>query len=148
LVSRSSDIAFEFDLDLVKSQSMDNPVYYVQYQHARTCSILRYADEQSIDRSNDGVSLESLTHESELLLIRKLSEFGEAIMEASTWRAPHRIAHYCQALASLFSAFYRDCRVITEDAALTKARLALTDATRQVLVNSLGLLGVSAPDRM
>ncbi|MCA1840302.1 MAG: arginine--tRNA ligase [Actinomycetota bacterium] len=150
LVSRSSDIAFEFDLEQVKARSMENPVYYVQYQHARTCSILRYATEQAIAQVAPEAteSLVRLTHESETFLMRKLSEFPEVVLEAAKLRAPHRVVHYCQALASLFSAFYRDCRVMSDDDELTQARLALTDATRQVLADSLDLIGVSAPEQM
>ncbi|MEX0790323.1 MAG: arginine--tRNA ligase, partial [Actinomycetota bacterium] len=119
LVSRSIDATIDFDLDLVKSESQENPVYYVQYQHARTCSILRNAgDRGSIEEADFSL----LTHEAEALLIRKLSEFPDLIEESARLRAPHRLTHYAQALASQFSAFYRDCRVISEDAELSRAR--------------------------
>ncbi|HYN98494.1 MAG TPA: arginine--tRNA ligase, partial [Actinomycetota bacterium] len=149
LVSRSISATIDFDLDLVKSESQENPVYYVQYQHARTCSILRNAVEKGFDRGpveSAGFSL--LTHEGEALLIRKLSEFPDLIEESARLRAPHRLTHYAQALAAQFSAFYRDCRVLSDDAELSRARLWLVDATRQVLANTVSLLGVSAPESM
>jgi arginyl-tRNA synthetase len=89
-----------------------------------------------------------LTHEAEALLIRKLSEFPDLIEESARLRAPHRLTHYAQALAAQFSAFYRDCRVLSDDAELSRARLWLVDATRQVLANSVQLVGVSAPESM
>jgi arginyl-tRNA synthetase len=145
LVSRSIDATIDFDLDLVKSESQENPVYYVQYQHARTCSILRNAgDRGSIEEADFSL----LTHEAEALLIRKLSEFPDLIEESARLRAPHRLTHYAQALAAQFSAFYRDCRVLGDDAELSRARLWLVDATRQVLANTVQLLGVSAPESM
>ena len=145
LVSRSIDATIDFDLDLVKSESQENPVYYVQYQHARTCSILRNAGDRG---SIEDADFSLLTHEAEALLIRKLSEFPDLIEEAARLRAPHRLTHYAQALASQFSAFYRDCRVLSDDAELSRARLWLVDATRQVLANTVTLLGVSAPGSM
>jgi arginyl-tRNA synthetase len=145
LVSRSIDATIDFDLDLVKSESQENPVYYVQYQHARTCSILRNGgDRGSIEEAD----LSLLTHEAEALLIRKLSEFPDLIEESARLRAPHRLTHYAQALAAQFSAFYRDCRVLSDDAELSRARLWLVDATRQVLANTVQLVGVSAPESM
>jgi arginyl-tRNA synthetase len=149
LVSRSIDATIDFDLDLVKSESQENPVYYVQYQHARTCSILRNASAKGTDKGPiEEADFTLLTHEGEALLIRKLSEFPDLIEESARLRAPHRLTHYAQALASQFSAFYRDCRVISEDAELSKARLWLVDATRQVLANTVQLLGVNAPESM
>jgi arginyl-tRNA synthetase len=149
LVSRSIDATIDFDLDLVKSESQENPVYYVQYQHARTCSILRNAAAKGTDKGPiEEADFTLLTHEGEALLIRKLSEFPDLIEESARLRAPHRLTHYAQALAAQFSAFYRDCRVISEDAELSKARLWLVDATRQVLANTVQLLGVNAPESM
>jgi arginyl-tRNA synthetase len=149
MVSRSIDSTIDFDLDLVKSESQENPVYYVQYQHARTCSILRNAGEQAVELGSvDDADLTLLTHESEAQLIRKLSEFPELVEESARLRAPHRLTHYAQALASLFSAFYRDCRVLSDDADLSRARLWLVDGTRQVLANCVDLLGVTAPESM
>ncbi|HEX2178323.1 MAG TPA: arginine--tRNA ligase [Actinomycetota bacterium] len=149
LVSRSIDSTIDFDLDLVKSESQENPVYYVQYQHARTCSILRNARDQGIELGPvDDADLTLLTHEAEAQLIRKLSEFPDMVAESARLRAPHRLTHYAQALASLFSAFYRDCRVLSDDAQLSRARLWLVDGTRQVLANTVELIGVSAPESM
>jgi arginyl-tRNA synthetase len=149
LVSRSIDSTIDFDLDLVKSESQENPVYYVQYQHARTCSILRNARQQEVDLGSiDDAKLGLLTHEAESQLIRKLSEFPELVVESARLRAPHRLTHYAQALASLFSAFYRDCRVLSDNPELSRARLWLVDATRQVLANTVHLLGVAAPESM
>lgn len=145
LVSRSIDATIDFDLDLVKSESQENPVYYVQYQHARTCSILRNAGDR---KSIEDADFSLLTHEAEALLIRKLSEFPDLVEESARLRAPHRLTHYAQALAAQFSAFYRDCRVLGDDAELSRARLWLVDATRQVLANAVQLLGVSAPESM
>ncbi|HEX2052284.1 MAG TPA: arginine--tRNA ligase [Actinomycetota bacterium] len=149
LVSRSIDSTIDFDLELVKSQSQENPVYYVQYQHARTCSILRNAADQGVVRgavedSNFGL----LSHEQESALIRKLAEYPDLVEESARLRAPHRLVHYSQSLAAVFSAFYRDCRVLSDDADLSRARLWLVDGTRQVLANTLDLLGVSAPETM
>lgn len=149
LVSRSIDSTIDFDLELVKSESQENPVYYVQYAHARTCSILRTAAERGVGlRTVQDADFSLLTHDSETQLIRKLSEFPDLVEDSARLRAPHRLTHYAQTLASMFSAFYRDCHVLGEDEALTQARLWLVDATRQVLANTVELLGVSAPESM
>ncbi|MDQ4149036.1 MAG: arginine--tRNA ligase [Actinomycetota bacterium] len=149
LVSRTVDATIDFDLALVKSESQENPVYYVQYQHARACSILRNAEGAGVElRPVEKTDLGRLTHDSEVALIRGLSEYPELVEEAARLRAPHRLSHYVQSLAALFSAFYRDCRVLSEDDELTQARLRLVDSTRQVIANALDLLGVSAPESM
>ena len=149
LVSRSIDATIDFDLDLVKSESQDNPVYYVQYQHARTCSILRNARQQGVvQAAAEDADFSLLTHEAESTLIRKLAEFPDLVEDSARLRAPHRLTHYAQALASLFSGFYRDCRVLSDDAELSRARLWLVEGTRQVLANALDLLGVDAPESM
>ncbi|HVL50777.1 MAG TPA: DALR anticodon-binding domain-containing protein, partial [Actinomycetota bacterium] len=149
LVSRSIDATIDFDLDLVKSESQENPVYYVQYQHARTCSIMRNAREHGVDpAAAEDADFSLLTHDAESTLIRKLAEFPDLIEDSARLRAPHRLTHYAQALASLFSAFYRDCRVLSDDAELSRARLWLVEGTRQVLANALDLLGVDAPESM
>lgn len=148
-VSRSPDSSFDFDFDLVKSQSQENPVYYVQYAHTRPAALLRYARERGIDlRPVEDLALQRLEHESEIELIRKLAEFPELIELAARLRAPYRLAHYARAVAEAFHYFYRHCRVITDDSELTQARLWLSEAARQVLANSLAILGVSAPERM
>jgi arginyl-tRNA synthetase len=148
-VSRSPDSSFDFDFDLVKSQSQENPVYYVQYAHTRPAALLRYARERGIDLVPvEEAPLQELAHESELDLIRKLGEFPEVVELAARLRAPYRLTHYARAVAEAFHYFYRHCRVIGEDPGLTQARLWLSEAARQVLANSLAILGVSAPERM
>ncbi|MBI4728954.1 MAG: arginine--tRNA ligase [Acidobacteria bacterium] len=143
------DSTMDFDLDLVVRQSQENPVYYVQYAHARICSILRYAEEQGVAlRPVSEVALEELQHESELDLLRKIAELPEVVEVAARQRAPHRLTRYAEDLAALFHAFYRDCRVVSEDESLTQARLHLCRAARISLRNVLVLLGVSAPERM
>ena len=146
-LTRSMDVPLDFDIELAKEQAPENPVYYVQYAHARICSILRKAHEEGhvLDVS---APLDALEHASEDALMRKLASYEEVVPEAAEMRAPQRITRYVEELASDFSAFYRDCRVITEDDALTKARLSLCVATKRVIANGLGLLGVSAPERM
>ena len=145
----SMDQSVNFDLDAVVAQSQENPVYYVQYAHARISSILKHAQEQGIAIARiDSVALEELQHESELDLLRKLGELPEATEVAARRREPHRMTRYAEELASLFHSFYRDCRVVTDDEALTQARLHLVGATQIVLRNTLGLIGVSAPESM
>jgi arginyl-tRNA synthetase len=146
---RSFNSVIDFDLDLVKAESQENPVYYVQYAYARICSILRYGEEHQVTLwPIEEVRLTELIHESEHELIRKLAEYPETIMVAANLRAPYRLTAYAQNVAALFHAFYRDCRVITHDMPLTQARLWLAEATRQVLANTLGVLGVNALERM
>ena len=147
-LTRSIDAPLEFDIDLVKEQAPENPVYYVQYAHARICSILRKAADEGHQSEPATVSLELLVHPSEDELMRKLASYEEVVPEAAERRAPQRITHYVEELASAFSAFYRDCKVMTDDADLTGARLALCVSTRAVIANALALLGVSAPERM
>jgi len=145
----SMDQTLNFDLEAVVQQSQENPVYYVQYAHARISSILKHATEQGITIAPvDTVALEELQHESELDLLRKLGEIPEAVEVAARRREPHRMTRFAEDLASLFHAFYRDCRVVSEDQALTQARLHLVGATQIGLRNVLGLLGVSAPESM
>jgi arginyl-tRNA synthetase len=146
---RSLDGALDFDLDLVKAKSQENPVYYVQYAYARICSILRTGAERGIALGPiEEAPLAELVHESEQALARMLSEYPETVQVAARLRAPHRLTTYTRELAALFHAFYRDCRVISDDPLLTQARLWLAEATRQVLANALAVLGVGAPERM
>ncbi|MBP6965169.1 MAG: arginine--tRNA ligase [Armatimonadetes bacterium] len=147
---RSHDSGLDFDLELAKSQSNDNPVYYVQYAHARICSILRKALEEEgirISRASE-TDLSVLRHESEIELMKKLGEFPDLVQMAAEAREPHRLTRYAQDLAAVFHGFYTDCRVISEDAALTAARLVLVDSARTVLANNLRLLGIGAPEKM
>jgi arginyl-tRNA synthetase len=145
--SRAYTTGIDFDLELAKRQSNENPVYYVQYAHARASSILRHGSEMGAapDASRTG---ELLTHPSEQALVRHLLDFPDAVGMAAERRETHEVPRYSYELASAFSAFYRDCKVLSEDAELSAARLALVDATRSVLSNALGLLGISAPDSM
>ncbi|MGH2768876.1 MAG: arginine--tRNA ligase [Actinomycetota bacterium] len=147
-LTRSADSPMVFDFDLVKAQSQENPVYYVQYAHARICSILRHGREQGVVLGAVAAALAELLHESEYALMRKLAEYPENIQVAAKLRAPYRLTVYAQELAALFHAFYRDCRVVSDDRPLTQARLWLSEATRQVLANVLSLMGVTAPEVM
>jgi arginyl-tRNA synthetase len=144
LVARSADAMMDFDLDLAKQQSNDNPVYYVQYAHARVASILRGAE--SIEPGQADLTL--LQHESELALLRKMSQLPEVIELAASTLAPHHLPYYAQEVAGAFHAFYRDCRVLSDDLPLTHARLALVRACQIVLANTLKLVGVSTPEKM
>jgi arginyl-tRNA synthetase len=149
LLSRSVDTSLDFDIELVKRQSLDNPVYYVQYAHARIASVLRYAEEQGASKLPfEEVDTEKLVHETELELLRVLSDLPEQIKVAAELRAPYRLTRYAEEIAAEFHRFYTECRVVTDDAALTQARLHLSESTRQVLANVLGILGVSAPESM
>ncbi len=148
LLTCTVDSTMDFDLDLAVEQSDKNPVFYVQYAHARIASILRHAVDLGWDTEAAGdVSL--LTHESELALIRKMLELPEIVALAATQLAPHHLTFYAQELAAVFSAFYRDCHVVApEEPERTQARLMLTRAARLTLARTLNLLGVSAPERM
>lgn len=150
LVRSSVDSTLDIDLDLWQSQSNDNPVYYVQYAHARLCSIARNAEDRGVSMTNPDLSL--LVHEREGELIRTLGEFPAVVKAAATLREPHRIARYAEELAGTFHRFYDNCQILPktgqEDAPIFSARFALATATKQVLANALGLLGVAAPQRM
>jgi arginyl-tRNA synthetase len=145
-LSRSADSQMDFDMELAKKQSADNPVYYVQYAHARTCSILRLAKEQGIKFGKGDVSL--LTSEPEIALIRKMLELPEVIEQTAKTLEPHHLPHYSMDLATVFHNFYEQCRVVTDDKELTKARLQLVDATRIVLARVLHLMEMTAPEKM
>ncbi|MCL5283299.1 MAG: arginine--tRNA ligase [Armatimonadetes bacterium] len=145
----SADATATFDLDLVKQQTNENPVYYVQYAHARIASILKKAaDNELVLKAAAKVKRSLLTHPRELDLLRKLADFPNEVQVAAENRAPHRLTHYSIELASVFHNFYTECRVIGEEVELTLARLALIRGAEQVLKNALGLLGVSAPESM
>jgi arginyl-tRNA synthetase len=146
---QSIDTPQTFDLDVVTAQSMENPVYYVQYAHARIASIGRKAAERGITRRPlDEVDLSVLVHERETDLLRALALYPDAVAEAAALRAPHRVTTWVREFAKHFHGFYRDCRVISEDEQLTQARLWLAEACRIGLADALRLLGVSAPDEM
>ncbi|MGZ5212744.1 MAG: arginine--tRNA ligase [Actinomycetota bacterium] len=149
LLQFSNDSAVNFDVEAVKQRTMENPVYYVQYGHARIASILRKADSQGVVlRPIADVDLSLLTHDSELDLLRALAEVPGKLVIAAEQRAPHRLTHASQDLAAKFHRFYTECRVVSDDEALTQARLWLATGTKQVIANLLGLLGVSAPEVM
>ncbi len=170
MLSRSSDQPIDFDIEQAKKRDSTNPVYYVQYAHARICSILRKAAPAEVAKASEAgecsmeevaascipedLDLSPLEDESELALMRKIGDFAELIALAARDRAPFRLTHYTQDLASLFHGFYTNCRVIAEDPtnpekfALQQARLALCDATRITIALTLSLIGVSAPEKM
>jgi len=144
-----NDHTMRFDIEAVKRQSMENPVYYVQYGHARIASILRTAREARVPlRPIDEVDLSILVEPAETELLKALAEVPTLIAKAASLRAPHRVAHASQDLAARFHRFYTECRVVSDDAARTQARLWLCQASGTVLANLLGILGVSAPERM
>jgi len=146
-LSRSTDSQMDFDLELAKKESLDNPVYYVQYAHARIASILRLAQERGIDYTDGDVSL--LTTEPELTLIRKMLLLPEIVEIVACTLEPHHLTYYAQDLATIFHSFYKQCRVVSPDnEALTKARLKLVEAAKLVLAKTLYLMGMTVPDRM
>jgi len=149
LLGRSNDSPIDFDIELVKRRSMDNPVYYVQYGHARIASILRHAAERGVrPRPIEEVDLGLLSTEAERDLLRAIAELPGRVAEAAELRAPHRLTYFAQELAARFHRFYTECRVVTDDEPLTQARLWLSVGTKQAIANVLGLLGVTAPEAM
>jgi arginyl-tRNA synthetase len=143
------DTTQTFDLDVVTAQSMENPVYYVQYAHARIASIGRKAAEVGVTRRPVlDASLAPLVHERELELLRALAAYPDVLAEAAALRAPHRVTTWVRDFAKSFHGFYRDCRVISDDPALTQARLWLAEACGLGLASALAILGVHAPDEM
>ena len=149
LLTRDPNSPIDFDLDAAVAQVNENPVYYVQYSHARICSILAKAQEEGMMDDSTEVNLTLLDHLSELILIRKLLDIEEQIDLVVEKLSPHNLTHYVIELSKNFSGFYRDCKVVDGDEpALSQARLALCQATRVVLAKVLGLLGVHAPERM
>ncbi|MEQ8173803.1 MAG: arginine--tRNA ligase [Syntrophomonadaceae bacterium] len=148
-VMRSPDSHLDFDLELAKQKSLENPVYYVQYAHARICSVFRQAAAYNVDLpSVDEVDAALLNEEDELALLRKIAEFPEEIAIAARTVAPHRMARYVLDLAGLFHSYYNHHRVLNVDPELQKARLLLLMVTRITIQNGLGILGVSAPEQM
>lgn len=150
LSARSPSSQLTFDIDLARSQSNDNPVFYIQYAHARICSILRKLGSENLswDQANGLAKLDRLSEEQEKLLANKLARFPEVVSIACTQSAPHNIANYLHELASDFHGYYNNHKTIVDDADLRDARITLTQATRQVLANGLDLLGLSAPEEM
>ncbi|HHE56096.1 MAG TPA: arginine--tRNA ligase, partial [Caldithrix abyssi] len=144
---RSMNSHLNFDLTLAKKQSDENPVFYIQYAHARICSILKLATEREIERAAK-VEFNLLNSKEELNLLKHLVQFPQTIEMAALNFEPHRVVNYLFELASLFHKFYTECRVISDDLALSQARLALIDAVRIVIANGLKVLGISAPEHM
>lgn len=153
---RSTDQQVDFDIDLAREQSSDNPIYYIQYAHARICSIIRKAynagDDVPADKLvsalSDDTNLSVLTDDAELALVRKLTELPEVVELAARDLAPNKLTHYGEDLAATFHHFYSQCRVMHEDEAIAQARLYLVDATRTALRTVFNLLGIGAPERM
>lgn len=149
-VMRKSDQHLDFDLDLAKSQSADNPVYYIQYAHARMCSVLRQLSEKgwAYDKSHGLQNLHLLTEEHEHMLLRSLGRFPEVVETAALQHEPHQLAHYLRDLANDFHAYYNSHQFLVPEMPLRNARLSLTLAAQRVINNGLHLLGVSAPEVM
>jgi arginyl-tRNA synthetase len=149
MLSRSNDSTIDLDLDLARSQSAENPVYYVQYAHARIASVRRKAGEGRVARALAATGLDVELHPSERALVKKLLAFPEEVAEAAERRAPHRIAAYALDLAQVFTAFYRDCLVVgAKPEALEDWRLRLSVVTQRTIARALDLLGVAAPNEM
>src|SRR6266403_978202 len=151
LVSRKADTEFAFDVDLALSHSEDNPVYYVQYAHARICSVLAQATEQGTaldEKTALQVDLAPLVSAREMAVLARLSDFPDLVREAADVLAPHQVAFYLRELAAQLHGFYNAERILVEDRDLRAARLALLLAVRQVVRNGLDLIGVSAPERL
>jgi arginyl-tRNA synthetase len=154
-LTKNHDSPLDFDIDLVKKQDSDNPVYYVQYAHARICSLFRKGAESGISLRRDPKTLpEGLVLEEELALIRMLSEFPPLLEDICRTLEPHRLTYYLTELASLFHRYFNlgnrnpEDRIVTAEEALSQARLTLIEGVRVVLQNGLGLLGIHAPERM
>ena len=146
---RRPDSHLDFDLELAKSQSNENPVYYVQYAHARICSILRKSSESGIQVPQiDHVDLSSLTSSEEIEIIKKMDSFPDVIESAARYLEPHRISYFVTDLAAMFHSYYNKNRVISDDPGLTAARLILMVALRQVFQMGFDLLGIEAPTSM
>ncbi len=150
MVQRSHDTTLDIDLDLARSKSSDNPVYYIQYAHARIVSILRKAAEEGAGSGEPAAGDESLpTFEpTEKAIIKRLLEYPSEVCEAAERRAPHRLCAYASQVAADFHGFYRDCQVVGAQGGLEERRIAICSATQATIAQTLGLLGISAPDRM
>jgi arginyl-tRNA synthetase len=146
----SPNTHLDFDLELAKKKSHENPVYYVQYAHARISSILSEGESRGFKKKDIGrrVNLSLLDKKEERNLMKKLASFPDDVLSAALLREPHRLTIYARELATIFHNFYHKHRVLSDDAELSKARLLLCDCSRIVLRNVLKLLGISAPERM
>lgn len=145
-IMRSAQKHLEFDLDLAREASDKNPVFYLQYAHARICSILRKAEELGLTASSE--SLENLTHDTEINLIKEIIQFPYVVATCADTCEPHRLATYLRGVAEAFTQFYHACRILGEDVSFTRARMVLACATRITLRNGLTILGISAPEQM
>jgi arginyl-tRNA synthetase len=145
-LARAADSHMDFDLELAKRQSAENPVYYVQYAHARIAGILALASERAVDYADGDLAM--LTHPAELALIRRMLLLPEVVEGVACTLEPHHLPHYALELATAFHDFYEKCRVVSDDLPLSKARLKLVAACKNALARTLGLMGVRAPERM
>jgi arginyl-tRNA synthetase len=151
MLQRSHDTTVDLDLELARQTSSENPVYYVQYAHARIASILRKAGDDAVAaaESIDLTAIEAPVEPAERALIKRLCELPEEVAETAARRAPHRLCAYAMATAADFHAFYRDCKVVgAEGEGVQESRLALVMLTKRTIALTLGLLGISAPERM
>lgn len=147
-ILRKSEQHMDFDLDLAKSKTNENPVYYIQYAHARICSVFRQADEKEIELDVSQTNLTLLTEEIEKDILRELSRFKSVLESSAIQYEPHQLAYYLRDLSNHFHSYYNACKFIVDDKNLTQARLALVSATQQILKNGLSILGVGAPESM
>ena len=147
-ILRKSEQHMDFDLDLAKSKSNENPVYYIQYAHARICSVFKQADEKELELDVSQANLSLLTEETEKDILRELSRFRSVLESSAIQYEPHQLAYYLRDLSNHFHSYYNACKFIVDDKNLTQARLALINATQQILKNGLSILGVGAPDSM
>jgi arginyl-tRNA synthetase len=150
LISRKADSQLIFDIDLARAQTNDNPVYYIQYAHARVASVMRQLAERGMawDRASGLAHLSKLDSETEQALMIELSRYPEVVETAGQNLEPHLVANYLRELAAAFHMYYNTNQFLVDDAAIRDARLTLANATRQVLANGLDLLGLSAPESM
>jgi arginyl-tRNA synthetase len=147
-VMRKADQHMDFDLDLAREQSNDNPVYYLQYAHARICSVKRQCVDKGFSLQTENAELSGLDNAHELALLRMLNQFPERVEAAALRREPQLVVNYMRELANHFHSWYNAHQFIVDDAELRNARIALASAIAQVLANGLKLMGVSAPDKM
>ena len=147
-ILRKSEQHMDFDLDLAKSKTNENPVYYIQYAHARICSVFRQANEKEMEVDHSQANLSLLTEGIEKNIIKELSRYKSVLESSAMQYEPHQLAYYLRDLSTHFHSYYNACKFIVEDKHLTQARLSLIHATRQILINGLSILGVSAPESM
>jgi len=147
-VMRKSDQHMDFDLDLARERSSDNPVYYLQYAHARICSVKRQCKEKGLTLSLESANLSRLDNSHEQQLIKQISLYPERVQNAALRREPHIVVNYLRDLANQFHSWYNAFQFIVDDVELRDARIALATAIGQVLHNGLNLMGVSAPEKM